>query len=684
MKKIIYAMIILSALLVSNITFKDTAEKDYQKYYYSNLITENRNTGEIFVLKEQYNNNEKLINEEINIIIDYLKKHTDIFLSAISRQEYGDLEKVKTYLYTTKEAPINVIEDKKISFNKDSDLYYTSDNKDSLAYNKIDYLDASLSRSKNTIQEFHTFKNYAQDILQQGSDVEFYVATKNENLLNDLFKQHPYLMDKLDFLPVGIIDNQNLRNISISNLEIIAIFLSILLLFFLHILHHNKNIMIAKLLGFNNMKITIKLFMKDILSFILLYLGVFIFMLFIKNSLFRPCAYAWIETLIIIWFGWIFINFLLFFIYYVFIACMQNIKEIQKHHKSKLFYLEQILKITVLIVLCVPFFQSLVLTFNNGNYYFYMKAKETEIKEMNYLGGYAKPLNKEEDKQMEDYLNTILNNYGYYADFISYNLNMEMNSFHTNVSNTLDNPFIIVNKTFLNDYIGYKKNMDNLENFIVLYPTEFNEDEIRTYCPLNQTCSYQSWDQSHVNQNPILYMDEYNLEKQIIIVIQDMKKAADTNFSIEFIPSFIKTKDLDKLDKDVIENIKIIKGKNIYDYYEQKQKDIFINNIVNSLVMLIVIVMYFISSVSLYLNEEARTCACKFLNGYSYFKRYGEMFVLNILVDCIAILIISLLYTDGMMYLLPMILSIFSLDFIVHVLLINIFEKKQLKESLMK
>ncbi len=584
-------------------------------------------------------NNEADGKRVINVINQFVKENKYTYLVSYYETLSQGRERWKQIVYSSHEdilSRLYVEIDDKIDFSNTKDYrYYSTEENDINSSGYIRVLDKQWFNKFGFIYQFET-PVHLEEYLKKDLTLYYYFFSNNHDIFYK--KLSNYLKEKLPNTHFTINDYTNgyaeskimpLDDVLLENSQDIIILLVAFFIgsSFIIVLHKSREIMIKKMLGTSTIKIFIKSFLKLFVICWIIYLVTQFILLYVYMDQYNWLFSNFINSLLNVYKLYSFSLGVLIILTYIYIKFLTNIIILKKTSFKEMVYIQNIVKICIILLVVIPFINS----YNNVcpaiTRYIGIKTYENELKNsVNII--------TENDDKLFNYLNKN----GKFVDFtehISLYKDYVYDNWHDLEKDEIDEfalsyPKITANVTYLMDY-NIKDEFDNdicYEKFqedILLVPIEYkNCDELERYKHGTKQIVYIKNNGNFFDlslQNPIVYV-----ENPIIHVTIENSQYFKTNY----LYCSTKDKSIEKYYKD----IKTMINNNNFDIYDRsKEIDIYIMDIKNDMFQFIFIFfMYFIIlllfiylTVYVFIHESGKKLYIQYTLGHTYIQRYKKL-----------------------------------------------------------
>ncbi len=620
-------------------------------------------------------NNQIIENEAYQTQLYEIFKKYDVVATGFLQSENIHAQSNSVYIYATSDIyvdDIQTINNERIQFsNEDENRYYTLDTNNNENAILIDLLNP-LFYDYVVPYEYHPFHQAIGNKIPTLYTIEGISVEEFENEIKGTdFRNYIENLSVLDEHGTFTIIKDEGIQFDPNNILFICMGLacvSLMMLIVVNTIKHKKYIAVCRLNGVGKVKILKNKFLLFLLSLALSYALVQILLLLIFGGGFREASEAFYQIIVLSILGFLGVIVLLIVFVYVYLSLYRNFHDLKQNKiNSFSIYLNIIVKTLATAILMAPFV-SIVPDF-------YIQANEAKLlyehkienenryairvfadKYTNEIGGEAAvDINR-------DIIEHLSNEYeGMYYNLYDWVVQSEISKdVYDPVTGTMDQsyevPFIYVNRNYLNDYpvIEHGTNnqidIDSLSGGVLLVPKRYEE-----------SASLESYKQWYVYQEVIFVEDfiqqfktldfrevEDNAKyiKNPIVYVCDENIAETLNGSGSY---YFNTTNLPKV-YDELSEMGYKDNVDLYSLYPEVQMA-FHRHLVTFSSMLFLLIGYLsvylvfvYQSIYVYLDVFKKKISIQYLNGYSYIKRYHEIYIINACAYIIAGIIASLVY----------------------------------------
>lgn len=557
-------------------------------------------------------------------------KENDLVIIALnnSLDDAGMYTNQNYYIYSNNTNLFNdlCIDGKEIDF---SDLtgkayYSTYDSKESAGKIKIlnnGFFDKI--KRKINIYQYNALENTG---LEQLNYLYLTIYSKDDHFINDLQEYLQKTDSSVSVLNETSVHDEDIEGDYIfSNLKNALIILMIIFVTVMStiIIRKNRQYMIRRMMGTSSIKIAGyeflgTLLISQIIFTIINLLSYFVLCRDINKvtvellKMILPFNIYFAGVLVIIFlFNWFFIN----------LSC--NLKYLNtKNYFQRLFNMQMVIKIVMIIFLMTPFITSLKESLPYLTNYLKVKDLKEDITDLYFLNEVP-----EKSKEIFAYYKDDC----YYADFTDYYANIKVAELTNDYDGIYPYPYIHANKYYLKNHDiitldGKKFDYNKYPQGALLVPKMYKDHDLSNY-PSNVEIVYIENPGEFLNYH---IQDIYYIENPIILL--------ETEYSVfetRITNLGIKTDNVGELKKELEEingiKVNIQNAKYYYDYFMDQSKSALVEFGVNLGIYLIVYLTLVFQSIFTYLEEKGKELAINYIFGISRIKRHIKLFIFNLL-----------------------------------------------------
>lgn len=672
MKKIICIFVIFISFFVFQINFKEQSRNERTRLQLiDSTIQKEQEEKYVYVLMF---NKEKV---QIDNILEFGKRNDITCIAGRSLVDVSHNLRAY-YIYTPSgNVPFYTKNARKIDFSKEGNQYYSSDLKDQDSYDYIDFVDQRNHKSYQEAFEIHPLNQLDKDEKKiKESEMNkimnvLLVTNHDKAKIKELLDKEGLLECLNDNAEIMEYEEQfeSLEDNSLINIQLLTITLvSIFLLMICQALKEKKEITIRKMMGMSNHFILKKMFLKQELIYLCIYVTMQIVLFILYIGLPRACTLNITKQLLL--FTLLFAS-LLMMIYgglWLFIKFTNNYANIKNTSSiKKMNVINNILKLVMFIVVLQPLIQYTETGFYYSKDFFFLLKYKDDIKDRVYLSGL--------DDSKKDQILKYLSVHGNYYNFTNYEISSEQ------VESM--QPFVIANENYLKsfnlkDEKGNALDYNNLDDVALLIPDNMNEDVLKDksyYCDDCDTVKiksgytlvdYRMNSLSKTSTNPMIVFMR-NPNDVFSFDVKTSKKA------------FIQ--DINK-NGDMLGNTWIAETNDDYDISYERGFDENISFFTLLVLYCCIILVVVYQNIFIYFIGNKNEFVIKYLMGANFIQRHGKMLLHNVYIY--VPLTIWLYYINHLnLSLILMILIIaICIEIVFIYYLTRIFEKEKLIEIL--
>ncbi len=561
-------------------------------------------------------------------------KENDLVVIALDNtlDDAGLYTNQNYYIYSNHSDLLNgiCIDGKKIDFSDLTGKQYYSTHNSKESVGKIKILNNGFFdkiKRKINIYQYNALDNTGFEQLKY---LYFTIYSKDDGFINDL---QEYLQKTDNSVSVSnetqVHDEDIENNYIFDNLKNALIILIIIFVTVMStiIIRKNRQYMIRRMMGTSSIKIAGYEFFR------IIFISQIIFIITNLLSYFVLCQdinKATIELLKMIlpfniYFAGILLIIFLFNWIFIYLSC--NLKYLNnKNYFQRLFNIQMIIKIVMIIFLMTPFITSLKESLPYLMNYLKVKDLKEEITYLYFLNEVP-----EKSKEIFAYYKDDC----YYADFTDYSANIRGAELTNDYESIYPYPYIHANEYYLRNHNiktldGKKFDYNKYPHGALLVPEMYKDQDLSRY-PSSVEIVYIKNPGEFLNYH---VEDIYYLTNPIILL--------ETEYSIfetRITNLGIKTDNVSELKKELEElngiKVNIINAKYYYDYFMDQSKSALIEFGVNLGIYLIVYLTLVFQSIFTYLEEKGKEISINYIFGFSRIKRHINLFMLNLLAYAI-------------------------------------------------
>lgn len=674
MKKIIYIFVIFISFFVFQINFKEQSRNERTRLQViDSTIQKEQEDKYIYVLMF---NKEKI---QIDNILEFGKRND---ITCIAERSLVDAShNLKAYyIYSPSgNVPFYTKNARKIDFSKEGNQYYSTDLKDQDSYDYIDFVDQRNHKSYQEAFEIHPLnqldkdKNKIKESEMNKTMNFFFVTNHDKAKIKELLDKEGLLECLNDNTEIMEYEEQfeNIEDDSLINMQLLTITLvSIFLLMICQALKEKKEITIRKMMGMSNHFILKKMFLKQELFYLCIYVIMQIVLFILYIGLPRACTLNITKQLLL--FTLLFAS-LLLMIYgglWLFIKFTNNYANIKNTSSiKKMNVINNILKLVMFIVVLQPLIQYTETGFYYSRDFFFLLKYKDDIKDRVYLSGL--------DDSKKDQILKYLSVHGNYYNFTNYEISSEQ------VESM--QPFVIANENYLKSFNlkddkGNALDYNKLDDVTLLIPDNMNEDVLENKSYYCNDCDavkiksgytlvdYRMNSLSKTSTNPMIVFMR-NPNDVFSFDVKTSKKA------------FIQ--DINK-NGDMLGNTWIAETNDDYDISYEKGFDENISFFTLLFLYCCIILVVVYQNIFIYFIGNKNEFAIKYLMGTGFFQRHGNMIINNIYIYIPIIFWLYYVNQLSVILIATIVIIAICIELLLSYILIKKFEKKKIVEILKK
>ncbi len=561
-------------------TSKDTVSKLHNKLL--EYAVENK-----ILVKTGYN---QYLDNGYEIISNYLYDPTNMYFDFIKKQyEYHgqniDFSKIKSHQYISTDIFSN------------ADGYYVLFDQNYLKRNKIIYEERCMA---NFIDNYHAVND----------NINYYIYINSESDVDNLKKIIQSYLNETQYASFDNLTENHIENSLQSNSIIILLFLGTSFIIYMFYMFYNqyREMTIVNLLGYKQIEILKNYYFKPIiLCFLVLFISLtFYFSIFVS----RINSYTVSFFIDLLFFILVFISIFIIsiFIFIIFIYKTKKYTYLSSGKTFDFIVFIQLINKTVFMSLFVIFIISS--TIPNYPYYQLMSSY---YHQKDIIDNVYDIKNIKDDKR---YSKILCNNGAIACDFLDILMNKETKNYI---------PYIIVNEEFLHLYHIYL----DIQKPTLIIPNQYNDIDPLTY---NQNLDVETFytNNNYTFYDPSLIV-EFPIKNPIILVVKDEYQFSGQDFYLSKDKSIDEYKSLlssimDKNDIEIQENSKYIKSLLSEQVYPKVLDNIlFISIYCLMYYFLLELLM------SMYIKDKEKEISLKIIHGYSYIQIFKDIYFFNFL-----------------------------------------------------
>ena len=629
MKKTSYVFVVLISFFVFFIQFRSYSMNERKEIIsiYQNIADKENLTYQIVTLQIK-ENTEKTLDK----VKEFSEKNKVIVMTGRTAnkdaikvaQEFVHMPEGLTFDY------FSTIHGKKLPTDQESG-YLTTVLNDPDSYDQIDFVDPENHKPYKLYSEIYPLSKYQIEDKNQ-FEMNIIVIVKNKEVLVQMLKESP-LADDIENLDQDVFqipdrsEKDHTMDVNISLLSICCI--SLLLLYLCQIVKNRKEVMICKMMGYTNSQITQRIFLKQMIMSILLFLFVqaICYVFFVGQC--RPVTYPFIMILAI----YIMVFILsIALIYLVMLITVITLKEVTSMKRKSRFHMFGIMSLglkTIMLILIIPPLLSIT---KDGLVYgiegYHLLSLKDEIIDKIYIRSFDSRYDKNYDILKAYH---ILNQNGaIYQDYSAYQMQEKAMEEMNQESHV--NPYIVVNKNYLRAYDLYEKNGKKIDIDSIQKTTMFLPEGTTIYAAgdyVQEDCDIMEIKKG--NQYSISDIQNLNLMKlRDPIVILD---TGTPSGGIYYLSKEKKAEVLRDLDQEGMKNtIFFTNTTDLYQYRFEEVKSKLISFMVIFVLYILVLFIILYQNLYLYFVDKKKHIAIMYSYGDHWLYRHGDLLYHNLIM----------------------------------------------------
>lgn len=584
-------------------------------------------------------------------LITYADSQEETIMIMRSTQD-DDLVNVHDYYIYTQDTDttfknIYVKGEDKIDFSRHTNEYYSTD-KAMNSSNHIDFLNSTYTSRYHGVINIRQLSSITSNT-SLSSNLYIMISSKNKDITmnniknSSMFDYFPsdWENSALDAPDLAIVDNQ----LAVKMLVISSI--TMLLLTLCNYLKNTKDISIRKMFGMSNCYIVYKLFKNQFLMQLGVYLGTMILCHIIIIGHMRPVTYPFLQSQLKFFLFFVGLRGCLYLIMYFMIKITNHVKALKKDGVVKqIVYLDILLKIIVVLIIINPLIQFVGQGMKQMQTAAYLINNEDKLKNQLYIDGFYDTKTMDMSKSVSLMKTYFDEHGGVYQDF-------NQNEIYTDhpeeiAEKTKKKPYLIVNKAFMEDYEvftddGKRISFSDVDKDIILIPKKYEDEDLSQYQNVGNALRMIVKNGSiYANRDPMTALD-YNLFKKDAIVLVKNHIDSSSKYAYPNLLLPIGNRDIESIKQEMLE-YGIVDGYmlgSIRTPYHNTMQFITdqVRYMCSLLIIYCIVVMTFLyQTVYMYFITNKERFALRYLLGYHFFERHGEMMMINIAAYSIVLL----------------------------------------------
>ncbi|MEJ8736622.1 DUF1430 domain-containing protein [Erysipelotrichaceae bacterium HCN-30851] len=625
-------------------------------------------------------------NKFYNALITYVHEHGNTAMIRTSYQNKDMIDYNNVYLYT-KQPEVSLQNmylenEKKMDFTQDSSNYYSTDLASS-SFDHIVFLDKDLNKAYQGIYQIYPFDEIQKDT---GNDYYvFYILADDEQAVIEQIQQSElgsYL--GMDMIYEGI--EPTILDTSLLNKLLVISIIIVLLLTICDVLKKKKEVMIRKLYGMSSEYIVVKMYIKQFFGSIIAYFLTMILCYVIWIGNIQKAAYDFIRLQLTFFGLFVLLNILLWVLIYLLIRSMKSVQDLKKPaYLNVISYVDIILKAVILVILVQPIISFTELGIREVKNLSAITSNREELKNQFYIDS-LKEDDEHELMYLEEQIKNFMNEHGaIYQDFTSSDMQDDEGN------KVYEEPYIEVNTNYLKNQEILKENgealnVDSIKRETVLVPKKYKESiDTSKYCQ-GFSCDVVIVENgiSYLNHDPLTAA---SLGWEIRDPIVNVKDKIDRwSYPYVFL-SYDDEKEIEDIKEELTkagieENIFFNTTDKMYQSVYEEIKDNCLETVFLLALYIIVILTFLYQSIFLYFLGNKEEFALKYIHGYSFTERHGEMMLVHIAIYVLPFLVGWFYFHMMMLELLIFLGMAIIFEVLAMLLLTKKFEKEKIYEIL--
>lgn len=692
MKKYIIIVTAILSFFLFYSSYTQISLNDYAYAQYINTnIAHNSNLKESQITFTVRNEDKQQFLDELN---GFLDSHTYTASVILSEKLSYFNKQIDNYLYTKDkdltEKLYTISENEYLDFSVKTNAYYTSDLLDDNSNNHIIFLNKTYNEKYNNVINIKPLKQISIDKLFNTNSISLSFYAENiEQFKSDISSS--FLSQFFDINTITS-DNNNahfeIKDNTISFQAVWVLIVSFLLISICILFQLRKEIMIRKMQGENNLRVTSKLFLKYLirvnLMFILIHVVSYLFFVgninldfinLIKN-LFNNCCLFFISIGVI------------FIIIYILIYNMKNVSLLKKSKTNiKVLFTYGVLKIVAMLILVAPLLANVSSTYNDVKLYQFQNNETSRFAKQLYVEGISSGEDHEKFEAIKNKLLIYFEEHGGYYQNFEYNVVAQS---LTNV-NKINLPLIEVNTNYLCEYELYdinsrKIDISKLNNNTLLIPEKYQAEVVQNI-DFEKKIIIKNGNKFTRKDIPV-DANTIHIEDPLIKVFKGNNWETNLGFGPLFnilpinsnadISAFEEFMDNENI-RDLVSISQYSDDLKVIQYQEENRMVISMMSIVLYLIT-IIIVSY--STIFMFISQNRKVYAARYFLGFSYFSRYIGIMIFNIFTYLILLCTSLIFFNIDKLLILSFILVVAIFEYLSFYILIKKYQKNDLTKSL--
>lgn len=568
-------------------------------------------------------------------------------VTAIAKvPNYGtDLQKDILYLYSEKDVlkdQVYTKNDERIDFSGKQDKYYTID-KNAKNGVLIDFLNP-MFYDLSTPFEIHPFYQaighrmpFYYNILGINED-DFNMEIKKSGLDKYLKEIQPLTSEIIIIASPqeGIQFNANhLMSVCIG-----LVFVALMLIINVEVVKNKKYIAVAKLNGISRSRIILKIFVPYVLSVFLSFSIIILGVLFMVSGPYRAVNRELYKIMLLSILGFFMVMVMILVLLYAYLWTSLNFHDLKQNKMNVLsIQLNVLMKIVMTSVLILPFVNLTADSYTQFQTTKEMYQMKKESEHLYVINQFVSGKKLDEDT-LRKKIQTVLAPYHPKAfDSSAWRLRYNSSIQDGDEINPYEVPVVIVNRNYLKDYEitkdDKKINVEDLKNGALLVPKDHENSLSQETYERDLLCNQViTIDNLKVQLKSLYYAENVFVNESIknpFIYIYDETNSDTFRWGTAM---YLDLDNLDQLSKDLKDN-NLEDSVTVYSLYPavkqeyNKQLTTFSSMAFMMCGYLSVYLTFIYQSIYVYLDVYRKKLSVQYLLGYSYFRRYIEIYVIN-------------------------------------------------------
>lgn len=598
-------------------------------------------------------------------------------VTAIGVSQYLGTETQRNicYVYADKDIYKNQFsteQNERIQFSDEEENRYYTINKDDKNAVLLDFLNP-MYYSFSTPYELHPFHQAIGNrmpVLLNISGIEREQFTKAISKS----EYRKYILEVND-LDEGLISFTNIgegiqfKSEKLMYICVVLAFVSLMMLIIVQTIKHKKYIAVAKLNGISKARIIKKVFLPYLISVFLAYSLVLFILLYLVSGTYREVNKGLYHVMILSIIAFFILMIVLMLLLYVYLWLYVNFHDLKQNKMNTIsININILVKIIMTSLLMLPFVTLASDTYTQSKDTISMYRMRNESKNRYIISVFDDNKDMMEDEKLTAAIYTLISEkynakgYGLLNWFIRYDSNTE------DEINRYEIPLAIVNRNYLKDYDLYeydtKKKIDieSLHGGVFIVPKSHEKSEsLKNYKNELYTSKVIIAKDIKENLNSPYFLDisllsKYSKNPIIYVCDEEIPETLTWGLSM-----YVDSTDLSNLTKDLKEtgyaaNVVTQSLLPAVELEFNKNLVTFTTMIFMMIGYLVVYLTFVYQSIFVYLDVYRKKLSVQYLHGYSYTKRYTEIYTINacayVLAGVIAYAVFHVNIKDIVLYIL--------------------------------